>query len=72
MKFSNVNDRITGLFISSLSAGKIAEKAMWRSVYLTIWHRILNADSTKLPHLVLLFSDFAGWVVSKKNEGENI
>ena len=28
-------------------AGKIAEKAMWRSVFLTIWHRILNADSTK-------------------------
>ena len=30
-------------------AGKIAEKAMWRSVFLTIWHRILNANSTKTP-----------------------
>ena len=28
-------------------AAKIAEKAMWRSVFLTKWHRILNADSTK-------------------------
>ena len=27
--------------------GKIAEKAVWRCVFLTIWHRILNADSTK-------------------------
>ena len=28
-------------------AGKIAEKAVWRSVFLTIKHCILNADSTK-------------------------
>ena len=30
-------------------AGKIAEKTVWRSVFLTIWHRILNADLTKTP-----------------------
>ena len=28
-------------------AGKIAEKAVRRSVFLTIWHCILYADSTK-------------------------
>ena len=28
-------------------AGKIAEKPVWRSVFLTKWHCILNADSTK-------------------------
>ena len=28
-------------------AGKIAEKAVWMSVLLTMWHCILNADSTK-------------------------
>ena len=25
----------------------VAEKAVWRSVFLTIWHCILNADLTK-------------------------
>ena len=29
--------------------GKIAEKAIWRSVFFTIWHCIMNADSTKTP-----------------------
>ena len=28
-------------------SGKITEKALWRSVFLTFWHCILNADSTK-------------------------
>ena len=28
-------------------AGKIAEKAVWRSVFLRIQHCILSADSTK-------------------------
>ena len=36
-------------------AGKITEKAMWRSVFLTIWHRILNADSTKTPSSSVTF-----------------
>ena len=36
-------------------AGKIAEKAMWRSVFLTILHRILNADSTKTPSSSITF-----------------
>ena len=37
------------------TAGKIAEKAMRRSVFLTIWHRILNADSTKTPSSSVTF-----------------
>ena len=36
-------------------AGKIVEKAMWRSVLLTIWHRILNADLTKTPSSSVTF-----------------
>ena len=28
-------------------AGKIAEKAVWRSAFWTIWHCVLNTDSTK-------------------------
>ena len=32
-----------------------AEKAMWRSVFLTIWHRILNSDSTKTPSSSVTF-----------------
>ena len=36
-------------------AGKIAEKAMRRSVFLTTWHRILNADSTKTPSSSVTF-----------------
>ena len=35
---------------------------MWRSVFLCLWHYILNANSTKTPSSVLLFSSFAGWV----------
>ena len=38
-----------------IRAGKIAEKAMWRSVFLTIWHRILNADLTKTPSSSVTF-----------------
>ena len=47
--------------ITNNPAGKIAVKAMWMSVFLTIWHGLLNADSTNLTPPVLLFSDFAGW-----------
>ena len=39
-------------------AGKIAEKAVWRSAFLTIWHCILNADSTKTHSFTLLFLQF--------------
>ena len=46
--FSGYRDEI-------LSAGTIAEKAMWRSVFFTIWHRILNADSTKTPSSSVTF-----------------
>ena len=42
-------------------AGKIAEKAMWRSVFLCIWHCIFNADSTKPPSSSVT-SDFPDWV----------
>ena len=34
-------------FFLSIPAGKIAEKAVWMSVFWTKWHCILNADSTK-------------------------
>ena len=34
---------------NSYPAGKITEKAMWMSVFLTKRYRILNADSTKTP-----------------------
>ena len=36
-------------------AGKTAEKTVRRSVFLTIWHRILNADSTKTSFLQCYF-----------------
>ena len=39
-------------------AGKIAEKAMWKSVFLTISHRILNAVSTKTPSSSVTFKRF--------------
>ena len=38
-----------------IPAGKIAEQAVWRSVFLTIWHRMLNADSTKTPSFSFTF-----------------
>ena len=37
------------VYIKIFPSGKIADKAMWRSVFLTIWHGMLNADSTKTP-----------------------
>ena len=46
------------LQIGIFPAGKIAEKAVLRSVFLTIWHRILNADSTKTPSFSVTFSRF--------------
>ena len=48
-----------------IPAGKIAEKAMWRSVLLIIWHRILNTDSIKNSLLqCYFFCNFAGWDIS--------
>ena len=44
----------------SFPAGQFAEKAVWRSVFLTKWH---CADSTKNSLFQCCFlSDFAGWV----------
>jgi len=40
------------------SVGKIAEKAVCKSVFLTTWHYILSA---KVPHSFRLF--FAHWVM---------
>ena len=40
---------------NNVPAGKIAEKAVWRSVFLTIWHCILNADSTKTHSSVVTY-----------------
>ena len=45
----------------TIPTGKIAEKAVWRSVFWAIWRWILNADSTKTHSSVLLFSVFAVW-----------
>ena len=39
-------------------AGKIAEKSVWRSVFLTIWHCILNVDSTKIHSSSVTFQWF--------------
>jgi len=35
--------------------GKIAEKAVWKNVFLTTWHCILSAELAKF------FGDFAHW-----------
>ena len=46
-------------------AGKFAEKTVCRSVFLTIWHYILNADSTKtcVPFLAILPAGLTGPIV---------
>jgi len=41
--------------------GKIAVKAVCRSVFLTTWRCILSAELTKM-HSFRLFDDFAHWV----------
>ena len=43
-------------------AGKIAEKAVWRSVFLTTWIAYSMPIQQKLTPPVWLFGDFAGWV----------
>ena len=57
---------VTGKPEFSVMSGEMifVEKAVRRSVFLCIWHCILNADSTKLTPPVLLFSDFVGWVLN--------
>ena len=35
------------IFFPDTLYNELAQKAVWRGVFLTIWHRILNADSTK-------------------------
>ena len=41
-------------------------KAVWRSVFLTIWHCILNADSTKTRSSRVTFCCiFADWVLER-------
>jgi len=49
----------TGMF----PVGKIAEKAACRSVLLTIWHCILNAELTKTHSFRPFFGDFVDWYV---------
>ena len=44
--------------VHDVLAGKIAEKPVWRSVFLTKWHYILNADSTKTHSSSVAFSRF--------------
>jgi len=48
--------------------GKIAQKAVCRSVFLTTWHCILNAELRKNALLQTVwsgdFGDFALWVVT--------
>jgi len=44
--------------------GKIAEKTVCMSIFLTIWHCILSAELTKTR---LFFGDFAYWVAFQIN-----
>jgi len=48
--------------------GKIAEKAICRSVFLAIWYCILRAELTKTHSFTLFFfGDFAHWDIIKWN-----
>jgi len=44
-----------------IPVGKIAERAVCRSVFLTICHCILNAEFTKTHSFRLSFGDFTHW-----------
>jgi len=46
------------------SVGKIAVKAVRRSVFLIIWQCIFSAELTKTHSFRLFFDDFANWVYS--------
>ena len=52
---------------SYLSTDTVAEKAVWRSVFLCIWHCILSADSTKMHSFIVTFLGFffSGWDIYK-------
>jgi len=49
------------VFIFAIPVGKIAEKAVCRSVFLTMWHCILSAELTKMHCFRLFFGDFVHW-----------
>ena len=52
----NVGQKNQGTNTTINPTDKIAEKAVWRSVFLTIQHYILNADSKKFTPPEFLFS----------------
>jgi len=47
--------------------GKIAENAVCRSVFFTIWHCILSAELTKPHSFRRFFGDFAHWESKSNN-----
>ena len=69
MKLLNKNPSISSKKKEYFPAGKIAEKAVWRSVFLTIWHCILNADSTKTHSSSVTFWRFCrlGYLLETEN-----
>jgi len=46
---------------------KSPKKAVYRSVFLTIWHCILSAELIKTHSFRLLFGDFAHWDIIKRS-----
>jgi len=48
--------------------GKITEKAVRKSVFLTTWHSIFSAELTKTHSFRLFFGDFALWVKCSSNQ----
>jgi len=55
-----VTSKLTSLELRlSHPVGKIAEKAVFRSVFLTIWHCVLSAELTKTHYYRLFFGHFA-------------
>ena len=46
---------MSAIFQVIIQPEKITEKVLWRSAFWTIWHCILNADSTKTPSSTVTF-----------------
>ena len=60
-KIGNYEIKLTTVIITQ--PAKLQEKVMWRSIFLSIWHRILNANSTKTPFSSVTAILLAGYIL---------
>jgi len=71
--YHGINKNIPKLLIllCYLPSGQNRQKAVCRSVFVTIWHYIFSAELTKTHSTVFFFGNFALWVNGDKSNLNN-